>query len=291
MAPLPPGIVDTHVHSAPDSVPRLMDDLQIAAAARDAGYRAVVLKSHHTVTAARAQIAERAVPGVTVLGGVALNLHATGGINTYALDAALRMGARIVWMPTFTSRNQVSQLQAGGGDHLLRGLGEVKDEDAIDVVDDTGRLKPEVLAALDLMAAADVTLATGHLSAREIMLLVPEARRRGVSRVIVTHPELHCVDLPVDDQVTLAALGGVWFERVFAITLPHIGFPIERIAENAKAVGYDTTLLATDLGQAVNQPPVEGMGVYIERIRACGIGMDDIELMTCAAPAAAMGLG
>ncbi|MHB8393224.1 MAG: DUF6282 family protein [Candidatus Dormibacteria bacterium] len=284
------GRIDTHIHSAPDVVPRLLDDLEVATRARAAGYRAVVLKSHHSVTAARAQIVERAVGGVRVLGGVALNLHCTGGINVYAVDTAIRLGARIVWLPTFTSRNQVERTLAGDGDRNLRALGEIPISEAVAVLGDDGLVTDSLAKVLDLIAGANITLATGHLSALEIMTVVPEARRRGVQRIIVNHPELHSVALPVDMQLSLSQLGGVWFERVAVLTLPPVEYPVGLIAEAAAAVGFESTILASDLGQVGNPSPVDGMAIYTQSLMRCGVSRSDIELMTRFAPAQALGL-
>jgi hypothetical protein len=286
----PEGLVDTHVHSAPDVVPRELSDLELARQATDAGHRAVVLKSHHSITATRATLVNEALGGGTeVLGGVVLNLHATGGINPYAVRTALDLGARVVWMPTFTSANHVRSLAEDPRSEHLRALGEI-DGPGIDVLDEDGAVLDHVGEVLDLLADAGATLATGHLGRDEIVRLVPEARRRGVERVIVTHPELPCVSLPLEDQLELAALGGVWFERVAFIARQSAG-ELAGIVEAARTVGPDTTILATDLGQRGNPSPVAGMHDYVAAVRDAGFVQDDVEHMACHAPAAALGLG
>ncbi|WP_456598596.1 DUF6282 family protein [Blastococcus sp. SYSU DS0616] len=278
-----------HVHTAPDVPPRLMNDLELTREVEQAGYRGVVLKSHHTPTAARAAMAEAAVGGgVRVLGGVALNTPSTGGINASAVEAAAAMGGRVVWMPTFTARNHLRFMATGHGEGLAF-LGRV--ERAVDVVDEHGELLPEVLAVLDVVAEHDLTLATGHLGPADIMLLVPEARRRGVRRVVVTHPEMDVVSLSLDRQVELAELGGVWFERVAVITRSPMDHPVSDIAEAIRVVGVESTVLATDLGQPGNPSPVRGLEEYVAALRRCGFGTDEIEAMVCAAPAAALALG
>jgi hypothetical protein len=276
-----------HIHTAPDVPPRLMTDLELTREVAEAGYRAVVLKSHHTPTAARAAMAEAAVGGVRVLGGVALNTPATGGINPSAVEAAAAMGGRVVWMPTFTARNHLRFMAAGHGGGLAF-LGRA--DRAVDVVDEHGELLPEVLALLDVVAANDLTLATGHLGPADIMLLVPEARRRGVRRVVVTHPEMDVVSLPLERQLELAELGGVWFERVAVITRSPMDHPVSDIAEAIRVVGVESTVLATDLGQPGNPSPVRGMEEYVAALRQCGLSTDDVEAMVCAAPAAALDL-
>ena len=285
----PDTLVDTHVHSAPDVVPRKLTDLELAREATDAGHRALVLKSHHSITATRATLVNEALGGGTqVLGGVVMNLHATGGINPYAVKTALDLGARVVWMPTFTSANHVRSLATDPRSEPLRALGEI-DGPGIAVLDEQGALQPYVIEVLDLLAASQATLATGHLGPPEIMALVPEARRRGVEQVIVTHPELPCVSLSLDDQLALAELDGVWFERV-AMMAHESAEDFIAITEAIRTVGTDSTIMATDLGQAHNPSPIAGMHSYVAAMRGAGFGQDAIEQMACAAPATALGL-
>ena len=53
------GLIDMHIHTAPDVVPRLFDDCEATRAAAAAGLRAILIKSHVTLTADRAQLAEK----------------------------------------------------------------------------------------------------------------------------------------------------------------------------------------------------------------------------------------
>ena len=66
-------VIDLHVHTAPDVRPRLLDDIELARVAAAAGMRALLLKSHHTITADRATIAEKQVNGIRIFGGIVLN--------------------------------------------------------------------------------------------------------------------------------------------------------------------------------------------------------------------------
>src|ERR1700746_2634409 len=93
------GAVDLHCHPYPDLFPRLADDFYIVRAARDAGMKAIVLKCHHENTVSRAYLVQRVLPGTRGLGGVVLNYY-VGGINAAAVEAALRLGGKEVWMPT-----------------------------------------------------------------------------------------------------------------------------------------------------------------------------------------------
>jgi hypothetical protein len=59
------------------------------------GMRAILIKNHFTLTSDRAQVASDEI-GFPVFGGIALN-HSVGGLNLHAVEAALKLGAKIVW--------------------------------------------------------------------------------------------------------------------------------------------------------------------------------------------------
>ena len=50
------GVIDMHVHTAPDVCGRTYNDLELTAAAVRAGARAIVIKGHHCSTVARAAL-------------------------------------------------------------------------------------------------------------------------------------------------------------------------------------------------------------------------------------------
>src|ERR1051325_8451825 len=102
------GVIDIHVHSAPDSVERSIDSIDVATLARERGMRAIVLKSHYEPTATMAFIVRKAVPGVEVFGGIDLNLT-VGGMNPAAVEHMTQVTGgygRLVWMSTFDAENQ-----------------------------------------------------------------------------------------------------------------------------------------------------------------------------------------
>src|SRR6185295_15393412 len=108
------GVIDIHVHSAPDNVDRSIDSIDVAKLARDRGMRAIVLKSHYEPTATMAFIVRKAVPGIEVFGGIDLNLT-VGGMNAAAVEHMTQITGgygRLVWMSTFDAENQVRYSKA-----------------------------------------------------------------------------------------------------------------------------------------------------------------------------------
>lgn len=269
------GVIDLHIHTAPDVQPRRLDDLALAREAAAAGMRAVLLKSHHTLTADRATLAEGQVESIRVFGGLALN-EAVGGLNPAAVEAALAMGAKEIWLPTLSAANH---LQVTGSS-----------KKGITILDEADALRPVVFEILALVAQGDIILGTGHLSVREIERLIPAARAAGVKRILVTHPELAIVNMPISLQHVLAGQG-VFFERcLFSTLYPPQPIPLTTIAASIRQVGPETTVIATDFGQVESPSPIAGMRHYIKEMLALGISQTEIDRMTRVNPAELLGL-
>ena len=269
------GAVDSHVHSVPDVIPRRVDDLELVERAAAAGMAAVVLKCHHASTAGRAATLNRVRPGVTAVGSVTLN-HAVGGLNPRAVEAALAMGARVVWMPTKDAAHHRARLGGSGG---------------IVAVED-GKPRRELADVLKLIADADAVLATGHLAPEESRAVAHEALAAGVRRVSVTHPEWVHTAVPVAVQRELAATGRVWFERCLVSCQPDLPgrVPFATIVAQTRAVGPATTVAATDFGMPQYAPPADGMRDLIARLLAAGFAPAEVRTMTRDNPKRMLGL-
>lgn len=94
------GAFDLHIHAAPDCFDRIGNDIEIAQQAKAAGMRAIAIKSVYESTVSRAWHTMQSVEGLTVYGGVTMDHH-VGGVNPAAVDPCLKMGGKIVWMPTY----------------------------------------------------------------------------------------------------------------------------------------------------------------------------------------------
>ncbi|HUB04680.1 MAG TPA: DUF6282 family protein [Solirubrobacteraceae bacterium] len=277
------GAYDTHMHISPDVVERIIDDISLARKFQELGMAGMVLKSHYGSTAERAAVVRAAVPGVQVLGAIALN-RAVGGINPLAVEIAAREGARTVWLPTVDSVNESHEREAAPGAKVpvwvklqldLREQGiEIP---PVPVLDAHGSPLPEVLEVLGMIARHKMCLATGHLSRDEIFAVVDAAVDAGVETIVVTHPEFPSQDLTVEDQNALADKGAL-LERCF--TTPHTGkVTWERWTRNIRATGPERSVLSTDLGQVFNPPVEDGMALMVDRLLDAGFGEEEVYVM------------
>lgn len=269
------GAIDLHCHPFPDLFPRLADDIDIAIEARDAGLQAIVLKCHHENTVSRAYLVQRMVPGIKVFGGVVLNSY-VGGINPAAVEAALRLGGREVWMPTVDAGYH-GEMHGGTGGYDSQQGG--RSGEGIWVVDSDGRIKPEVKEVLELVAQHQAILGTCHLSPREIVALVKEARDSGVEKIVVTHPFFKVPNIDLDTLEEVARLGAMPEFGYCTISPAWHYSTAETVAAAIDRIGASRCLLVSDTGQRHNPMPHEALRVFAQTLFEKGVDEADIHTM------------
>ena len=242
------GMADLHVHAAPSLLPRHGDDRATVEAERAVGFSTVVLKAHEGSTVERA-----AAAGDGVYGGVVLN-SAIGGANPDAVEVAARLGGRLVWMPTVSARTH----QAGASSPELsvhRGF-ELRPVDVIT----NGTLLPQWFEVLDVVAAYDLLLASGHLSADETVVLFREAKRRRVRRLLVNHPKMGFLHWNDEASTALQALDA----HLELGILPDLLGDAEHSSLTLTRA-YPTSLLVFggDLGHADHPPPATAVAPWL----------------------------
>ncbi len=281
------GVIDFHAHADPDSMARSVDVIELCRKAQAAGMRGLVLKNHYTPTAGYAFLARKLAPGLEVFGGVVLN-RSVGGINpagVESMSAVKGAWGRVVWMPTFDAENHVRFF---------------KESRPFVSVTEQGRLRPEVMEVLKIIAAKNLALETGHLSAEEALLLIRAAREAGVRHIVVTHAMMNPVNMSIQQQKEAAA-EGAFLEHAFQGTLqgPSAAVPsmrgwkkvsVQEYAAAIRATGAEHCILSSDLGQAGNPIHTEGMLRFIKALRQEGISDREIDLMARKNPARLLGL-
>lgn len=258
------GLIDMHIHTGPDIRPRLLDDLEAARAAKEARMRAILLKSHITLTTDRASMAEKVVGGIRVFGGLALNIY-IGGFNPAAVEMALKMGAKEIWMPTISAANELHHEGKAGG---------------LTIFNKNDKIRPEIHDIIDLVHHADAILATGHISVKETVILVRLAREQGLRKILVTHPEAPFIRMSAETQTEILGKG-VFFERCYVDTTPamNCAVTIQEIATIIRKVGTESTVLTTDFGLESLPPPVIGLKAYLTKLVMEGFSLDEIRRM------------
>jgi hypothetical protein len=278
------GAFDPHVHVAPDFARRRITDLELADRCLDLGLAGFVLKSHYTATAERAAVVSAARPGIRALGAIVLN-HAVGGLNATAVEVAAREGARIVWLPTVSAPGEFAEVQefdpSGNVPVWVRFELELRAAGAapgpVPVLGDAGRPLPALHEVLEVVAHHDLVLATGHLAAHEIAVVVDAAVAAGVATIVVTHPEFPSQSIPSEVQCELADRGAL-MERAF--TTPYTGkCTWEQVFAATRAVGAERTVWGSDLGQVFNPAVEDGLAIMADRFLDAGFSEAEVRRM------------
>jgi hypothetical protein len=277
------GAYDTHIHVAPDVVPRIVDDVTLARRFLKLGMDGFTLKSHYTSTAERAAVVRAAVPGIDCRGAIVLN-RAIGGLNPLAVEVAAREGVRTVWLPTVDSVNESHERDAPPGAKVpvwVKLQLELREQgieiEPVPVVDADGAVLGQTRAVLERIAHHGLLLATGHLARDEIFAVVDAALEEGVTEIVITHPEFPAQSLSVADQVALAQRGAL-LER--CMTTPHTGkIDWDVWIQNIRDAGPERSVLSTDLGQVFNPPVEDGMGIMVDRLLAAGLSDEEVHVM------------
>lgn len=271
------GVIDIHVHSAPDNVERSIDSIEVARLARTRGMRAIVLKSHYEPTATMAFIVRKQVPGVEVFGGIDLNLS-VGGMNAVAVEHMTQVTGgygRLVWMSTFDAENQVRYS---------------KENRKFVRVSKDRQLLQDVKDVIAVIAKHNLVLATGHVSPEEGLMLLREGKRQGVRHMVVTHAMQAPVLMNVA-QMQQAAKEGAFIEFVAGSIRGTSGqAKVDGYADAIKKVGPEFCILSSDLGQKGNALPPDGLEDFLTALRARGLTSAQIDLMSKRNPAALLDL-
>jgi hypothetical protein len=274
--PILKGAIDVHSHFGPDAYGRQWDAFEIAKIEQSRGMRGAVFKNHWAESAGLAyMIRKYAAPGFEAFGGLALNTP-EGGVNPEAVRYFAEVEghyAKIVWMPTHDSEFEVKYLKEGRP--YVR-------------VSKDGVLLPEVLQVLDLIAQYKLTLATGHVSPKEMLQIVDEAKKRGIDRMIITHPDLGPqFTNPTTEELKKAVADGAYAEIV-ATSLN--GKNPQPFIDMIKTLGPAHCIISTDSGLVGTPNHADALVLAARVLRKAKFSEADLNLMFKKNPAVVLGL-
>lgn len=278
------GAYDLHVHSAPDVLPRRMDDLEMAGRIVESGMAGYAIKSHYFCTAERAQLIREWYPECDAVGTITLNCS-VGGINPAAVEMAGRSGAKIVWFPSCDSAHERSHVFDGSPGKKLpywaQIIIEMKEEGiespVISLFDEDGRLKNQVYETLEIIAKYNMVLATSHISHKEAFALAAAAKERKVERIVVTHVDFPTTFYTVEEQKELVKFGAYMEHCYTTFATGKVDF--DETWRQIREIGAEHVILSTDLGQKTAIYPDEGMLAFATRLLERGMTEKEIRMM------------
>jgi len=277
------GAIDLGCQTGPVPVGHAADPLPTARAARDAGMAGLVLNNHFYPMTPVVQILRRhefANSTLELVSGVALNTW-VGGLNVYAVEHDVRLGGRVVWMPTLSAdndrRHTYRQRRTGP-------MTALRPQRTLSVLDDLGRVRDELGPIFDLIAGHDAVLAAGHLHISEILPLFRAAEDKGVTRLLLVDPVLYS-DATDSDLRALSDMG------VFvAVTGQSIAADPDSLAALLAAVPPEQIILASGAVPSDNQTPLHALRAIIAHGLAQRVDSGMLRVMLSTNPARLLGL-
>lgn len=282
------GAVDLHCHSGPAAMPRILNHREAMQDAEEAGFAALLYKDHFYPGMPHAQILEGLFPDsrVKLFSGIALN-NAVGGVNPHAVDHAIKLGGKIVWMPTFAAANHINAYAAKTFPKTAQ---KMLDPIPLTVLDANGKLTDDTLKVVDLIAEADIILSGGHLHASELLVLFEEARKRGVKKLMVNHPSyvIGCTD---DDIRALVGLGAYMEHSICMFVESRAKqHDMNDLRHLVDVAGADRTVLGSDLGLTQAPRPVDGYRMIVSDMLDHQFSRAEIRQMTSTNAATLLGI-
>ncbi len=283
------GAIDLHCHGYPEitfDVKMRVEDLEAARLAAEAGMKGFVLKSHMWPTTGRVYQMKDKIQDVEVWPSLAINTS-SGGFSPWIVESALRQGVKVLWMPTWSARNDI---QRGGFSRLmkdwLKTINQMTPEDGLTIFNASGEIDGRVKEVLALAKEYDVAVFTGHLSPEECLALGREAKKIGLKKLIFCHPDSRAVGAQMEHIKEMAEMG-FFIEFTFLGLLPAFyRISIQEVVRRIKEVGAERSVLTTDSFFEWASPPSEMMRMFISSLLTHGITAEEIDLMARKNPSA-----
>ncbi|SHF47653.1 hypothetical protein SAMN02746095_03391 [Acidocella aminolytica 101 = DSM 11237] len=285
------GAVDTHVHSGPSIAARGLDHLELVRVADAAGFAAVVTKDHDYAGVATARLITDNFPELKtkIFSSIVLN-NVVGGMNPYAVEHTAAMGGKIVWLPTLAAENHLQWEKQASFQHPAS-TKKMRHASPVPVLTSDKKVRDDAKEILDIVARNDMVLASGHIHVSETWVVFEEAQKRGVKRLVFTHPE-DIVGASLNDVKGIAAMGA-YIEHSLAMFLPGSKFRTKTeddLRQHIEAGGVGQTILCSDLGQLGTISPLDGFRQGIKICIDLGYSDDQIRQMVSANASEVLGL-
>lgn len=244
--------VDMHVHCNADASPNHVmtkKNEDVVTKCRESGMHGLVLKTHGWPAVRLANKLNEMYDDFTVYPSVSLNQTA-GGPYPWVMEMAIQMGARVVWLPTWSSLND--KYCPGGFTQLVinensnKYFKDIPDEAFYTVTDEDGNVKDNIKKIVQMAKEAGIVLATGHGSTAEALAVARYAHEIGFQKLVFTHPTCGVSPVTHEQLKEFADLGGYIEFCTLGVQPLYTSMTVAEWKEICELCGYDHCFLASD---------------------------------------------
>ena len=216
-----------------------------------------------------------------------------GPVDFNRVKAGVAGGISAIWMPPVTSAWSLSRL-GGRGMWYQDGrpdvpFGPIPWEEALELgvylLDEHGKLIPEIRDTVRLAHDNGVAISFGHLSPQEMDALAAEVHAVGFKRAFIDHPFSEVFEFNVP-ELTKWAAAGLRFVLTWDELSPLLGVDPQDMVAAIRAVGPEHFMLASDAGIPLLPDTVDAYRLLARMLRAYGITEPEMRTMMVDSPAA-----
>ncbi|RDV04534.1 DUF6282 family protein [Undibacter mobilis] len=287
------GAYDIHRHGYPEmslDCRTRYSDVDNLISSRDAGFKAVVLKSHFWPTVGRAYHLRNLVPGIDIIPSITLN-RVVGGFDPIAVESAALQGARVMWFPTWSAANDIER---GGISRqimpaYLKRTKDLPSDYGLRVTDAGGKVGSDVRECLAVAAEHDMLVCTGHISAQESIALAGAIKDAGIERFVFTHPDSGTVGATLEQIDEMVSLGAVCEVCAIGFMPLYMRMRIAEFVALIERLGSAKIVLTSDYFFDWFPPASEAVRLVVGTLLQCNVSIDAIKDMICRNPARLIG--
>ncbi|HLG73916.1 MAG TPA: DUF6282 family protein [Chloroflexota bacterium] len=212
------------------------------------------------------------------------------------IKAAIAGGISAIWMPPVTSAWSIHRL-GGRGAWYRDGradepFGPIPFEDALEIgmylLDEHGKLIPEIRDTIRMCHDHGVAMSFGHASPQEMDAMAEEVAAVGYKRAFIDHPFSEVFQLDVAELKRWAA-AGVRFVLTFDEISPLLGVDPQDMVAAVRAVGPEHFTLASDAGIPLLPDTVDAYRLLARLLRAYGVTEPEMQTMMVDSPSELLG--
>jgi len=263
------GAIDMHCHGFPEfslEFPNRFSDEETVQMMIDAGMGGVVFKSHFYPTTTTAYYLRKQFPDFNIFSSITLNASA-GGCNVWTVEAAHKLGAKVVYLPTWSSRNDQQRnsiCRLIGG--YLPTLSTFTVDDAYSICDDDENVRKNILDIIAFAKEKDMALFSGHIAPGETIALAKAAKEMGFKKLVMNHPDSGSVHATREQIKAVAELGAFVEICTLGVTPMYFRLPLPEMKAIIDDVGANQVILTTDYFFEWSAPVPEQMRQVISSL-------------------------
>jgi Family of unknown function (DUF6282) len=157
------------------------------------------------------------------------------------------------------------------------------------LLDDRGRLMPEIEEIFRMAHDHDAAIFFGHPTKKEFRAMAEFSQKIGFKRGVVDHPFSPFVDLTIEEMKDAAA-AGLWLNFTYDELSPLLGIDPASMYKAIRTIGPERCTLSSDAGEPLFPNSVESLRLLRNHMAAFGCTSDEINTMCTLNPSFIVGL-